>query len=167
MKLFRDTPPRPSGTPRWAFMESFEVPSIEKPMENHFVRFRLVQSPWCGLFVHRFDNADVRTFHDHPWNFISVVLRGGYTEATPDGNSSRTNYRLLWPGSINRKRATDLHYIASLHRKPTWSLILVGKHHRVWGYTDDDGTWTRFDEHPNAAKFDEAKRARRILRAVS
>lgn len=165
MKLFKDGGAGGNGSP-WRFMERFEVPSIEQPTENHFVRYRLVQTPWFGVYVHRFDNPDVRTFHDHPWNFVSVVVRGGYVEASPHGGAPAVSlaqvpdHRLLRAGSINRKRATDLHYIADLVRKPTWTLILVGKRQRTWGYVDEAG-WTAFDEHPNAAKFDAAMAARR------
>lgn len=159
MKLFREGRQGGTGQPVWRFMERFEVPCVDRPLENHFVRYRIVQTPWFGLYVHRFDSPDVRDFHDHPWNFVSVILRGGYVEATGrPGTTARA--RRLRVGSFNLKRATAPHYIHHLLRTPTWTLILVGRRQRVWGYVDEHG-WTRFDEHENARKFDAAVAARR------
>lgn len=145
--------------PRWAFMERFDVPSVDNPSELHFSRLRIVQTPWFGVYLHRFDNPDVRQLHDHPWPFVSIILRGGYEEARSYGPTDRA-VRVRW---FNAKRSTDLHYIARLLRRPTWTLIFVGARVRTWGYVDPDGTWTRFDLHPNAAKFDAAVAARAAL----
>ncbi len=36
---------------------------------------------WFGVFLHRMDGPDPGLdFHDHPWSFASLVLRGGYVE---------------------------------------------------------------------------------------
>lgn len=154
MRLFR-VDNSAGGGKKWRFMERFEVPSLERPLEAHFVRYRLIQTPWFGIYVHRFDNPDVRTFHDHPWNFTSVVLRGAYVEVVQ--KDGQRYARKLGRGSrrVNRKMAEDLHFIETLLRKPTWTLIVVGRRRRVWGYVDEDG-WTRFDQHENARKFDRA-----------
>lgn len=133
-------------SPDWALMQRFEVPDYDTD-GIYLTRWRIVQTPWFGVYLHRFDGPDSRpTLHDHPWNFRSIVLRGGYTEFVPgvDGIYART--RLV--RRFNHKRAEDLHWIAQLHRKPTWTLMLVGRRRRVWGYKDRDGSWTRFDEHP-------------------
>jgi hypothetical protein len=148
-------------SPRFAFMQRFEVPSVEHPLEAHFVRWRVIQTPLFGIYVHRFDNPDVRTFHDHPWNFISLVLKGGYAEALSQEpiEDNPTQYRTVRAGRFNIKRATDLHFIASLLRRPTWTVLVVGRRQRVWGYVDETG-WTQFDQHPNNDKFHEAWRLR-------
>lgn len=167
MRLFREGKQGSSRKSDWSFMERFEIPSVDKPLENHVVRYRIIGTPWGGIYLHQFVNADVRTFHDHPWNFVSVILRGGYVEATPptsegvglDRTATLGGFTTKWAGSFNRKRATDLHYIADLLRTPTWTLIFVGRRQRVWGYVDEAG-WTAFNEHPHALKFDEALRLR-------
>lgn len=139
---------------RWALMERFDVPSVDHPAELHFSRLRIVQTPWFGAYLHRFDNPDVRQLHDHPWPFVSFILRGGYEEVRAYGHAP---VRVRW---YNVKRSTDLHYIAKLLHRPTWTLIFVGPRVRTWGYVDPDGTWTQFDQHPNAEKFDAAIAAR-------
>ena len=154
------TPMANQRSKRWAFMERFEVPSFDEPDENYLTRLRFIQTPWFGIYLHRFDNPDSRaTFHDHPWPFLSVILRGGYVEARP-GRGLRT-VRL-----VNVMRITDVHYIERLLRVPTWSLMFVGRRRRDWGYvrpTEDGYAWTRFDIDEHATEFDEAMAARRGL----
>lgn len=132
----------------WAFMQRFDVPDYDTD-GNYLTRWRIVQTPLFGVYLHRFEGPDPRpTLHDHPWNFISFVLRGGYTEFTPPTGYERGYAYPRRVRRVNRKRATDLHWITTLDRVPTWTLMLVGRRKRVWGYKEPDGTWTRFDEHP-------------------
>lgn len=149
---------------RWAFMEKFAVPDYDRPDRNYLTRWRLIQTPWFGIYLHRFDGPDPRpTLHDHPWNFRSLVLLGGYEEALtyaegPPGLHGSWAQRRA--GRWNRKHAEDTHTITELWRVPTWTLMLVGRRRREWGYVDPDGTWTRFDLHAHAAEFDAALAAR-------
>ena len=136
----------------WAFMERFEVPDFDEPDINYLTRLRVIQTPWFGIYVHRFDRPDSRaTLHDHPWSFLSIILRGGYVERRPD--------RFRQIRFVNRMRLGDAHYIESLTRTPTWSLMVVGRRVRKWGYvepTDGGFVWTPFDKHAHAYEFDEA-----------
>lgn len=151
-------------SPNWAFMERFEVPDYDHPERIYLTRWRLIQTPWFGIYLHRFDGPDPRpTLHDHPWPFLSIILRGGYDERVrtePDASGYWETYLrpIRW---FNAKSALGLHSIRRLHRNPTWTLMLVGRRQRVWGYLDDDGTWTPFDQHPHAAEFDAAMAARK------
>jgi hypothetical protein len=154
------TPPKLAAnrSPNWAFMQKFEIPDYDRPERNYLTRWRIVQTPLFGVYLHRMDGPDPRpTLHDHPWNFVSFVLRGGYIERVlvdvlPGTTQRRTVTRL------NVKRATDLHYIISLlhDRKPTWTLMFVGRRKRVWGYVEDDGTWTAFNLHRYNDEFNRA-----------
>lgn len=146
---------------RWAFMEKFEVPDYDDPSVNHMTRLRIVQTPWFAVYLHRFDGPDPRpTLHDHPWPFASFVLKGSYREHTPvhPGTTVTRERRVR---RLNVKRATDLHYISVIERHPTWTLMIVGRRRREWGYVEDDGTWTQFDLHPYNALFEAALAQRR------
>jgi hypothetical protein len=164
-------------------MERFEVPDYDHPERNYLTRWRLIQTPWFGIYLHRFDGPDPRpTLHDHPWSFRSLVLKGGYIEATEYGllrslpaNVSWTRipreslvahgaWTTLERGAWNVKDAADAHTIVSLLRVPTWTLMLVGPRVREWGYRDPDGRWTVFDQHPHAREFSAAMAARQALR---
>lgn len=155
MRIFRPGGAGGNGSP-WRFLERFEVPNLDDPAETYLTRYRIVQTPWFGVYVHRFDGPDSRpTLHDHPWPFLSLVLRGGYSERRRYGGP------LVRIRRLNVKATTDLHYIDHLHRTPTWTLMVVGRRVRTWGYVERDGTWTPFDQHPHNDEFTAAVAARR------
>ncbi len=146
---------------RWAFMERFEVPDYDGDT-NYLTRTRIIQTPWAALYLHRFDGPDPRpTLHDHPWNFTSIILRGGYVERRLDPMTMGVDeaHKIRW---INRVRIGDAHAIMRLLRVPTWSLMLVGRRRRTWGYwegpisEDRRWRWTEFDRHYHAEEFDQA-----------
>lgn len=152
---------------RWAFMERFEVPDYDGD-GNYLTRWRIVQTPWFALYLHRFDGPDPRsTLHDHPWNFLAVVLRGGYVERrlNPQTMTVNESHRVRW---VNRVRTHDAHAIMRLLRVPTWTLLLVGRRQRTWGYFEpephpwsDVWNWTEFSRHRHADEFDAAMARRR------
>lgn len=123
----------------FAFMERFEVPHLDKPERTYLSRLRIVQTPWFALYLHRLDTADSRpTLHDHPWSFVSFILRGGYNEIRLDPHTLKNRRRFV--RLINVMHLGDAHYIETLHRTPTWTLLLVGPRRRTWGY------WRRVSE---------------------
>ena len=152
-------------SPRWAFMERFEIPDYDHPERSYLTRWRLVQTPWFGFYLHKMDGPDPReTLHDHPWAFLSVVLRGGYVERrlNPLDMSVAEHHRVRW---LNRCRACDAHSIRSLLRTPTWTLVFVGKRVRTWGYLEPIAGsvtwgWTEFDLHRHNQEFIEALASR-------
>jgi hypothetical protein len=153
-------------SPDWALMEKFEVPNYDSD-GNYLTRWRLIQTPWFGIYLHRFDGPDPRTtLHDHPWNFTSLVLRGGYIQRRLDPHTRLVDEasRIRW---INRLRAHDAHAIVRLLRVPTWTLMLVGRRVRLWGYVEkhDDRagwTWTPFHLHTHNDEFLAAMARRKV-----
>ena len=101
----------------------------------HFQRWRLIEILGRGIFIHHFTRSDKDLhLHDHPWDFYSLVLKGGYVELTKDGTVTRN------PGDFGFIAAEKLHQIKSLLTDSSWTLIFRGKRKRVWGY-DVDGEW--------------------------
>lgn len=151
-------------SPRWAIWDRIEVPNLDHPAEIYLTRWRLIQTPWFGIYLHRMDGPDSRaTLHDHPWNFRSIILHGGYVEQfAAEPMLDRIETRFHRAGTVNRLRTRNAHFIAKLLRVPTWTLMFVGRRTRTWGYWDRSRapsryrTWTAFDVHPHAAEFDAA-----------
>jgi hypothetical protein len=148
----------------WALMERVDVPDASKRPQRHMIRWRLIQTPWFAVYLHKLFTSDEArpTPHTHPWPFVSLILRGGYTE---DFERRDKTGRLLWStykrswraGSVHYLRATDAHWIRSLHRVPTWTLIVTGRRHSEpsWGYWED-GEYTPAEEHRHQADFETA-----------
>jgi hypothetical protein len=105
--------------------------------ENNPLMFRYIifRTKWIGFFVHKFlrDDHD-RALHDHPWSFISIILKGGYYEVTEE--------KISWkgPGSILYRPAAWRHRVVLLDGIPSWSFIIRLKRTRDWGFWPD-GKW--------------------------
>ncbi len=52
-----------------------------KEGELYFTRFAIFECSFFAIYIHKIYNADKDPFcHNHPWNFFSVILKGGYIE---------------------------------------------------------------------------------------
>lgn len=143
-----------NNSPKWAILEGFKVPDIKDPSKDYLWRLRFIQTPWFGIYLHKLCGPDARAeLHNHPWTFISFVLKGGYMEFVPGPFYAQSRYIRR----VNVKRFNNsYHWIAELDRTPTWTLVLVGRRRRVWGYLDRDGKYTDFDKHEFNDQFQAA-----------
>lgn len=132
------------------------IPGLDE--KNYLTRMRVVQTPWFGVLIHRFDTPDpLPVLHDHPYNFVSFVLKGGYTERrlNPLDMTVTEHHRV---GFMNVMRTHDAHAITRLWRVPTWTIMFVGRRVRKFGFLerssswdsgDDVWLWTEFDKFEN------------------
>lgn len=122
----------------------FLVKEIKSKDGNlHFKRWSLVTSSkfintffdtyLFNVYIHLINRADEDLdMHDHPWDFVSIILKGGYNELTKDGLSFRV------PFTASCKKAEELHKVTKLF-KPTYSLVLTSRRKRDWGFqTSED-----------------------------
>lgn len=154
--LFRNGHKR--NSPKWAFLEGFEVPDFDNPEVTYLARIRIVQTPVFGVYVHRLGTPDARkSLHNHPWPFVSILLRGSYTEMIPGGD-------YVVPRKVNwinvKPYNKSWHWIDQVHREPVWTLVFVGKRRRVWGYLERDGTYYDFDKSEYNDKFEQVMHER-------
>lgn len=147
----------PPGTGAWRFMERVDIADVSAPTDVYLRRWYLLETPWFGLKLHHILRPDAdRALHDHPWSFVALILRGGYTEETADVERGVSWDGSLWqverpthrPWSLNVKRATDLHRIHVLHGD-CWTLVLNGPKRRKWGFSLRPGHWQAWDEYLN------------------
>ncbi len=110
------------------------LPSARK---GPLTRFFLLNTRWLGVYLHRIDRPDAdRECHDHPWSFVSLVLRGGYREERLERGATDETVRRRF--SLAFRRWADAHRIVSV-RPSTWTLILRGRDSGVWGFWVDAG----------------------------
>lgn len=134
------------------------------------IRYFLLRTPWFNIYLHKFLRSDERTMHDHPWWFWSLVLCGWYIEHTPpmifEYLYAGKRERCIEQGKAIRRYVGSLVYrpakwahrvelpvsfsLASEEHKaeymPVWSLVLVGKKSRDWGFWEKGG-WRKHEEH--------------------
>jgi len=86
-----------------------------------------------NIYLHRILLSDEPVLHDHPWNWATLVLKGGYFETTPVGRFWRG------PGSLRIAKATEMHYLEINAGQPCWTLFMRGRSQRVWGFATVKG----------------------------
>ena len=103
---------------------------------------------WFGVFVHHIAGPDPGVdLHDHPWPFVSLVVRGSYLEEVADARNPRSTTlfgRGRW--SVHRMPLTRAHRI-TLAKQGTWTLVLRGRKQRSWGFYQPEGfvDWRAYD----------------------
>lgn len=112
-----------------------------------FRRHDLIKSRWLpfSVYLHEFFRSDRdRCLHDHPWSFVSIILRGGYWEEMHDGRHWRR------PGSLLVRRAEVAHRIEINPGTRPWSLVFVGRRFRPWGFWGPRGwvAWKAGEPNP-------------------
>lgn len=133
------------------------------------------------VYIHRFLRSDADDPHDHPWNFFTYVISGGYTEHYYDKSKAQYNEHGsitdYWtakiirrtPGSLRYRRALDIHKVQvdeeidyqvgeyapeKLARAPL-TICIMGPRVREWGFWSLDGrTFTDWRSYLNIMKGD-------------
>lgn len=102
-----------------------------------------------NITLHKILKSDDPILHDHPWDFSTIILKGGYYEVTPkynnDGELEGTYTKWKGPGSIIRHKATDLHYLLLIDEAPCTTLFFMGAQKRDWGFFSKN-KWTLWSE---------------------
>lgn len=118
------------------------------PADPYLLRWYVIpRNPRLNVYLHKFMRSDVDTLHDHPWWFLSVILRGGYIEHTESADRKmvlrcRTSLfdvrSPFWRRSIGFRPATHRHQVVlpSINgvEQPCWTLIVTGRNVRAWGF---------------------------------
>lgn len=139
---------------RWKFLSTISIPDSTDPTITYLRRFRIVQTPWFGVYLHHiYLPDDDRAPHDHPWGFATMILRGGYTELVhhrPEVGRPLPNPSILtWTrGSFHRFPRRAAHRITSI-LPGTISLVFVGRKTRDWGFWTPEGSWVRWTDWPS------------------
>jgi hypothetical protein len=119
-----------------------------------------ITTPFFGIKLHHILRSDEdRDLHDHPWSFLSLILRGGYWEHQAIDpaedprhdlrymNRSPLTYRVWYgPGSILWRPAPSPHRLELPAGRSAWSLVITGPKQREWGFRTICGwiPWTEY-----------------------
>ena len=92
-------------------------------MVRYYLLFRK-RPKWFpfNILIHKLLKSDLGELHDHYWSYITIILKGGYWEATEKGTFWRG------PGYIGFRKSSDRHSLKIPDAKPTWTLLFVGPH---------------------------------------
>lgn len=127
--------------------------------DTYLIRYYVIQSRWFNFFIHQFLRSDRDDMHDHPWDFVTYLVRGGYREQRwQDGlvtETRRSNYPLTefagMSGEMERhlkrrnrfvfRKATDQHKVLvyqtlteAQKADAALTICITGPTRRVWGF---------------------------------
>lgn len=119
------------------FNELFLIKRIEsKTGELHFLRYRLFSSPWFRIYIHKICLSDYDLHcHNHPWNFISLILKGIYKQKII---SLYEYYKICFPFNIFRLKRDEFHHLTLLNG-PVWTIVFAYGQYHEWGYLTESG----------------------------
>jgi len=102
----------------------------EPYLERYYVFLR--DRTWFpfNVFIHKFLKSDPDDLHDHPWPYMTVILRGGYWEWTK--NSPTPQWK--GAGQIRFGHSTDYHRIELEPGIECWTMFVPGPKQRDWGF---------------------------------
>lgn len=120
----------------------------------YLTRWYLIDGRFGGIMLHRFHRSDEdKHLHDHPWNFASVLLWGGYFEEVQCSSLECEWTGFIWrpPFSVLFRRAGFAH---AVRLRPgtegkVWSLVFKGPQVRRWGFHTEGG-WVHWKAYLNA-----------------
>jgi hypothetical protein len=102
------------------------------------------------VFLHKFLKSDPDDVHDHPWNYFTIILAGGYYEWIAQFNEDGTkNCEVrVWrgPGSFRFGNTHTFHRIELKEGVTPWTLFFVGKRQREWGFIVEN-KWIHFEKY--------------------
>ena len=98
-----------------------------------FYRYQLLKTRWFNLYLHQLDAPEWHPVgcHDHPWWFVTLLLKGGYLERQKVG--LMVSQKRRWPGQILYRDASHAHDVITPYGR-SWSLVLTGRKSRDWGF---------------------------------
>ncbi len=105
----------------------------DKESQTYLVRYTLFTCPWFSIKLHKILLSDDDCMHDHPWSFISIILKGGYYELTP------TSGKWYRPGSILWRPQPWIHKLVIPECKSATTLVITFKKVRQWGFVTPSG----------------------------
>ena len=144
--------------------------------EPFLERWGLVWDRLGGVYIHHIAAADPgMDLHDHPFAFVTIVVRGGYFERYCDTRQAALRPEVVrgprhldhegrywgWrkigditqPNCVRRRRLPSVHFMP-LHiahqieavDKNTWTIVLRGPTRRRWGFYDR-GRWVDWEAY--------------------
>lgn len=109
-------------------------------LERYYLFLRDRNTFPFNIFLHKFKKSDPDDLHDHPWNYRTIVIKGGYWETTPEGK--------FWRGVGHYRfcEARSLHRIELEKDVDCWTLFIPGKYKREWGFMTNN-KWVQWEEY--------------------
>lgn len=91
-----------------------------------------------SVFLHEFVGGDDPCMHNHPWDFVSILLKGWYIEFTPEdpdnplGEFEKACF--YSSGGVLYRPAKWIHRVDIGTQKRVVTLVIHGRKYQPWGF---------------------------------
>lgn len=100
---------------------------LGKPECPYIRRWVVDFGPFSIRLHHWLSSDDQRNFHDHPWWYLSLVLKGSYQDVSPQGTRNRTPFTVSWFPASHQ-------HTVKVAPGGCWTLLITGREKRQWGF---------------------------------
>lgn len=105
---------------------------------TYMFRWRLLRFRGRTIYLHHFIGNDwTKDLHDHPKRFITIGLKGSYTEETPEGERQ---YIAPW---LRTFPATHRHRLRATN---CWTVAITLRPWREWGFWHGEH-WIQWEKY--------------------
>ena len=111
--------------------------------QPYLIRRSLFSCKFFAIKIHNILLSDRSCQHDHPWAFVTLLLKGGYVEHTQSGS------KVYGRGTVLYRPPEFLHRL-EIHQ-PVWSLVITFKKVREWGFKTPTG-WLEHFKYKESAE---------------
>jgi hypothetical protein len=103
-------------------------------------------TPYGGVYVHKFIGPDKdERLHDHPWQFVSLILKGGYVETTAGVPPRKWEHVYYGAGRVLFRAERWRHKIWVEPGTTCWTIVVTGRRRHAWGFYDDEGRFYKYE----------------------
>lgn len=115
--------------------------------EGEYMRRWIFQCRWFTVRLHNIKLPDEYRPHNHPWNFVSILLKGQYMEYISEPGPAETR---VTRGVYRRRLVPAFRGKDTFHRVvpagSAWTLVITGPKRQT---ADGDAKWGFMDEAGN------------------
>lgn len=105
---------------------------------------KLLQRFGIAVRVHEILRSDRgRWSHNHPWWYLTIILKGGYWETRYDNDGDAISKTYHGAGSILFRKVNTFHRLTVAEGYPAWTLFVTGPKSQSWGFM----VWGAFVPH--------------------
>lgn len=115
----------------------------------YLTRYTLLGCRWFQLCIHVFHRSDNDEMHDHPWDFWTLLLKGGYMERVFTTRPHATQLLKHRPGALLYRPAEHAHQVVLYPGKQATTLVLMFKRRREWGFFTKKGAYVKWLDYFN------------------
>lgn len=126
----------------------------------YLTRLTLFGCRWFQLCLHTFHRSDHDELHDHPWDFLTFILSGGYMERVMTTKPHASRILKHKPGALLYRRAEHAHQVILYsdaaegpgEYREAKTLVLMFKRRREWGFFTKKGAYLHWLDYFNLNK---------------